>query len=599
MPSSDASVCDLLVVGSGGGGLTAAITARWNHLDVLVVEKDAVVGGATAVSGGYIWIPVNHVSRGAGVTDTPEAARRYLRHEAGACFDAQVAEAFLDAGPRMVEFLERETAVRFMPAATFPDYHPDAPGGAPGGRSILAEPYDGRELGAHLKLLRRPLPETTLWGLNVGSGTELGHFFKATRSLTSAAFVARRIAIHAFHLLRYGRGMRLSNGNALVGRLLRSAIDLGVRFMVSSPVIELESAGGAVTGAVVGTPRGETRIEAKYGVVLACGGFSHDPRRKMALYPHVRAGADHASPVPASNTGDGLRLGEAAGGVVETQLPNAGAWAPVSIVRRADGSKGVFPHVIDRAKPGVIAVTRRGTRFVNESCSYHDFVQAMIAAHPGQSDVCAFVVCDHRTIRRYGLGYARPFPMPLGPLLASGYLVSGATINELAQRAGIQPAALADTVRTFNEEARQGRDAKFGKGTTVYNRFQGDPEHAPNPCLAPVEHPPFYAVKMIPGDIGSFAGLRADRFGRVLDARRQPIPGLYVAGNDMRSVAGGNYPGGGINIGGAMAFGYVVGGYVAEAAGKPARTVDRSSSASPTPLATMAAIPRDETPSGI
>lgn len=592
------AACDLLVVGSGGGGLTAAVTARRHRLDVLVVEKDAVIGGATAVSGGYVWIPCNSVSARAGVEDTREAARRYLEHEAGASFDAEVAEAFLENGPRMVEFLERETAVRFVPAATFPDYHPDAPGGTKGGRSILAEPYDGRALGDRLSSLRRPLRETTLWGLNVGSGTELAHFFKATRSPRSAAFVARRMAVHALHVLLHGRGMRLSNGNALTGRLLKTAVDMGVRFMVAAPVTRLETSGGRVTGAVVRGAEGEVRIEARRGVLLACGGFSHDPERKKALYPHVAAGAEHASAVPASNTGDGLRLGESAGGVVEKTLPNAGAWAPSSIIPYPDGTKGVFPHVIDRAKPGVIAVTRKGTRFVNESCSYHDFVQAMLAAARGEKEVCAFVVCDHRTIRRYGLGFARPFPMPLGPLVASGYLSRGDTLAELARRAGIDAAGLQATVDAFNADAREGRDRRFGKGTTAYNRFQGDPNHGPNPCVAPVERPPFYAVRMIPGDLGSFAGLRADRFGRVLDAQRRPIPGLYVAGNDMCSVAGGNYPGGGINIGGAMTFGYVAALHVAEGAGTRERPFVRSESASLTPLATMHSIPKADGTSG-
>ncbi|MDO8631819.1 MAG: FAD-dependent oxidoreductase, partial [Phycisphaerales bacterium] len=507
--------CDLLVVGSGAGGLSAAITARKYGLDVIVVEKEPTLGGTTAISGGWIWIPGNSVAARAGATDSLEAAKRYVEHEAGKNFDAERVAAFLENGPRMVEFFERETVVRFMPSITFPDYHPEAPGSALG-RSIVVEPYDARELGTNLAKLRRPMREVTLFGLNVGSGTELTHFFKATRSLESAFYVGRRIAGHCFDVARYGRGMRLSNGNALAARLVKSAFDLGVRILLSASATKLMIEGGAVRGVVVGMGQGNVAISARRGVVLACGGFTHDIARRKLLYSHAPTGTEHNSPVARGNTGDGLRLGESAGGVVDTGLPNAAAWVPVSIVPHSDGTKGVFPHVVDRAKPGVIAVTRKGVRFVNESVSYHDFVQSMIAANKGEEEAYAFVVCDHRAIRRYGLGYVKPFPLPLRPHLKSGYLLRGRDLVELANRAGIDPAALTNTVKECNVDAREGRDTRFGKGSTAYNRFQGDASHQPNPCVAPLEKPPFYAVKIGPGDLGTFAGLKTDPFGRVL-----------------------------------------------------------------------------------
>jgi succinate dehydrogenase/fumarate reductase flavoprotein subunit len=396
-----------------------------------------------------------------------------------------------------------------------------------------------------------------LFGLNVGSGTELGHFFRASRSLESALYVARRVARHALDVLRYGRGMRLANGNALAARLLKTAFESGVEIVPSAPVRELMVENGAVTGAIVEIAGTRRVVRARHGVVLACGGFSHDISRRRSIFRHAPTGREHESPVPTANAGDGLRLGESAGGVVEPDLPNAAAWMPVSILTHRDGARAVFPHVVDRAKPGMIAVTRRGVRFVNESNSYHDFGRAMIDATAGEPEACVFLICDHRAIRRYGLGFVKPFPFPLRRHLKSGYLLQEGTLAELAAAAGIDALPFECTVREFNEDAREGHDTRFGKGSTRYNRFQGDSWHQPNPCTAPLETPPFYAVRVVIGDIGTFAGLRADEFARVVDSKGRPVRGLYVAGNDMCSIMGGNYPGAGINIGPAMTFGYI------------------------------------------
>jgi succinate dehydrogenase/fumarate reductase flavoprotein subunit len=550
--------CDLLVIGSGAAGLSAAITARKQGLRVIVVEKDAKLGGTTAVSGGWAWIPGSSVAARAGVSDSKEAARTYLRHETGERYSERHVEAYLEFGPKAIDFLERETAVRFAASPTFPDYHSEAPGAALG-RSIVAEPYDARELGPALPLLRMPLPQTTLFGMNVGSGTELTHFFRATRSLTSAIFVVRRMVKHAVDVVRYGRGTRLANGNALTARLLKSANDAGVEFVLSAAARELVIENGAVRGAVVDAREGPRTFRARSGVVLACGGFSQDVGFRKRLFAHAPTGLEHASPVPAGNTGDGLRLGETAGGSVVEGLPNAAAWMPVSIVKLRDGSPAVFPHVIDRAKPGMIAVTRAGKRFVNESNSYHDFGQAFVAATRSDPDPAVFLVCDHRAIRKYGLGYAKPFPFPLRGLVNSGYLYKGNTLSELATAAGMNATSFDATMREFNTDARQGRDSRMAKGSTRYNRFQGDAMHHPNACVAPIEQGPFYAVRIVLGDIGTFAGLAADEFARVMDKSGRPVQGLYVAGNDMCSIMGGNYPGAGINIGPAITFGYIAG----------------------------------------
>jgi succinate dehydrogenase/fumarate reductase flavoprotein subunit len=558
--------CDVLVAGSGAGGMAAAVTARKHGLDVLVAEKEPYFGGTTALSGGWLWVPGNGLGNPLGAQEPPGAARTYLEDQCGPWFDAARVDAFLVAGPRMVAFLMRETAVQFECTVMFPDYHPDAPGGAPGGRSIVAAPFDGRALGASLGKLRPPLPELTLFGMMLGSGKEIVHFFNATRSVESAWVVAKRLASHARDVALYRRGIRLTNGNALAGRLLKSAEDTGVRLTLSSPVRELATTGARVSGAILETPAGRVQVNARRGVVLACGGFPQDRERRRRLFPHAPTGAEHWSPAPEGNTGDGLRLGESIGARVEQDLPNAAAWVPVSRVKRKDGTTGLFPHFIDRAKPGVIAVTRRGRRFVNEANSYHDFVQGLTAACGASDEPTAFLLADHRAIRRYGLGFAKAFPLPLAPYLASGYLLRGATLAELASATGIDAAALRVTLEAYNRDAREGRDPAFGKGSTAYNRFLGDATVAPNPCIAPLEHPPFYAVQVVIGDLGTYAGLRADASARVLGERGQPIGGLYAAGNDMASIMGGNYPAGGITLGPAMTFGYIAGCHLAGAA---------------------------------
>ena len=564
--SGAAYECDVLVAGSGAAGMAAAITARHRGLDVLIAEKEPRFGGTTARSGGWLWIPGTSLARAWGIVEEPEAARTYLRHEAGNSFDAARVDAFLKAGPEAVDFFTTETAVAFDMPLVFPDYHAEAPGGAQGGRSMVARPFDGRELGDSIKALGAPLPELTIFGIMLGSGKDIVHFMRATKSFASAVYVARRLGRHLLDVLRYGRGMTLTNGNALAGRLAKSALDLKIPMWLSSPVRELIMDGDAVRGGIVekdGTP---VRVIARHGVVLACGGFPHDIGRRKAMFPHAPTGMEHHSPGPAGNTGDGLRMAEAAGGRIDDTLPNAAAWVPVSLPARKDGSTGVMPHFIDRAKPGVIAVNKDGKRFANEANSYHDFVQQMMkSAKPGE-ELASFLICDHRTLRKYGLGCVPPFPMPIGRHVRSGYLMHGQTLADLAASAGIDAKGLEATVAQFNATATEGRDPVFGKGSRAYNRFQGDALHGPNPCLAPVERGPFFAIKMVVGDLGTYAGIETDAYSRVLRADGSPIRGLYAAGNDIASIMGGNYPGAGITLGPALTFGYIAGRHIADGA---------------------------------
>ncbi|MDR5759205.1 FAD-dependent oxidoreductase [Caballeronia sp. LZ035] len=560
--SSDLA-CDVLVIGSGAGGLATAITARKQGLDVIVVEKEATFGGTTAYSGGVLWIPGNPHARRAGIEDPRAAAIEYLRHETGPMFDQAAIDAFLDHGPRMVEFFERETSVEFLPTL-YPDYHPDAPGGVDVGRSIVAKPFNARALGADLPRLRPPLKSITFIGMMFNSSSaDLKHFFNATKSLASAWYVAKRLTSHIGELVRYRRGVQVTSGNALAARLAKSALDLGIPIHTRTGAKELITEKGRVVGAIVNANGSEQRIKARRGVVLACGGFSHDLARLSAAYPHVRRGGEHVSPVPSGNTGDGARMAERAGGRVDLRYPQAAAWMPVSRVPQKDGSVGVFPHLLDRYKPGVIGVTRGGVRFTNEANSYHDVGAAMIEACRDEHETAMWLICDHATIRRYGLGFAKPAPLSLKPHLTSGYLVKGRTLAELAQHAGIDGPALEATVREYNRDAATGQDRAFGRGTTSFNRYLGDAAHAPNPCVAPLGAGPYYALKLVMGDLGTFDGIATNTHGEVLKGT-EPIAGLYAVGNDRASIMGGNYPGAGITLGPIMTFGYLTGMHLAE-----------------------------------
>ncbi len=547
--------CDLIVVGSGAGGLATATTAAYLGLDVIVIEKEKWIGGTTAWSGGWMWIPRNPLAVEAGIVEDVAAPRAYLEAELGEAFDAPRVDAFLEQGPRMVAFFRERTRLDFIDGNAIPDFHDRSPHSVKGGRSVCAAPFDGRALGPDIARLRPPLEEISPFGMGVGSGADMRHFLSATRDTRSFAYVAKRVLRHAAETARFGRGLWLVGGNALVARLMKSANDLGVTILTEAPARAPLIENGRVVGVEVG---GQTPVEirARRGVVLASGGFPHDVARKAAMFPHAPTGREHWSAAPEGNVGDGLAIGEAAGGRVRRDLSDAGAWAPVSLTPRREGF-GRFPHLIERAKPGLIMVTRAGRRFANEADSYHDVMQALFAATPKGASVEAFLICDHDFQRRYGLGRARPRPFSVRRWINNGYLKRAGSIADLARQCGVDAEALEETVNTFNAGAAEGRDDEFHRGESPYNRVQGDPERTPNPCVGPIARAPFYAVKIVAGSLGTFAGLKTDADARVLDVEDRPIEGLYAVGADMSSIMGGRYPAGGITLGPAMTFGYI------------------------------------------
>ncbi|WP_166360398.1 FAD-dependent oxidoreductase [Pseudomonas akapageensis] len=562
MPCTNTVDCDVLVIGSGAAGLSAAVTTAWHGQKVIVVEKDPVFGGATAWSGGWMWVPCNPLARRAGIVEDRSLPRTYLEHELGAQFNPAMIDAFLEAAPNMVSFFEKHTALQFADGNAIADIHGDTPGAGTGGRSVIAAPYNARKLGKLLGRLRKTLRETSFMGMPIMAGQDLTAFLTLTRSWRSFLHVTKRFGKHLYDLALKGRALHLVNGVALVARLAKSAEDLGVLLWESAPAKRLIHENDRVTGAEIETARGLITIKARKAVVLAAGGFANDIERRKAMFPRTPTGHEHLALPPLAVSGDGLRLGESVGGRVADDLVSPVAWAPVSKVPYNDGSHGHFPHIIERGKPGIIGVLANGKRFVNEANGYYDYVAAMVAAAPGD-EVASWLICSHRFQRRYGLGISRPFPLPVAPFIRSGYLKTGETIEALASACGIDPFGLSKTVAEYNRHARLGEDPEFGRGSTPYNRKQGDALHGPNPCVAPIEQGPFYAVKVEPGCFGTFAGLKTNEHAQVVDDKERPIEGLYAVGTDMASIMGGHYPAGGINLGPAATFGYIAGRHIA------------------------------------
>ncbi|MBA8962814.1 succinate dehydrogenase/fumarate reductase flavoprotein subunit [Rhodococcus percolatus] len=569
-PEHTIATYDVVVIGSGAGGLSAAVAAADGGASVLVVEKADTCGGATAWSGGWMWTPRNLFAQADGVNEDRSLPRTYLEHRLGENFDAAKVDALLDGAPEMVEFFEKKTALQFVPGAKIADIHGDTPGAGTGHRSVGPKPVSLRKLGPDVAaLLRRQLYETSFLGMGIMAGPDLQAFLHSTRSAKEFVHCARRVSTHLLDLATTRRGQQLVNGTALVGRLLRSALDAGVEIRVSTAATALTTdSAGTVTGVRLEGPDGAYSVSARRGVVLATGGFSRDVDRRRELFPRTPTGREHWTLTPSTTTGDGITLGESVGGRLDRSVASPVAYCPVSIIRYRNGKEGVFPHILDRGKPGAIGVLADGRRFVNEALGYHDYTLAMVAQVPDGDEVCSWLIADQRYLRYFPLGMAKPLPIPTWPYLKSGYLTRGRTVRELAEKIGVDPDGLEKTVAAFNEGARDGVDPEFGRGTTPFTVGSGDADNPwPNASLAPLEEGPFYAVKVVPGSFGTFAGLVTDRASRVLNDDDQPIDGLFAVGVDQSSVMGGHYPSGGINLGPAMTFGYLTGRRLASTTG--------------------------------
>jgi hypothetical protein len=570
MPASDAY--DVVVIGAGAGGMTAAAVAAAEGLRVLLVEKTEFVGGTTAWSGGMVWIPVNAAMKQAGLPDSLSDAADYLASTVPEIENADLRETFLARGPEAVEYLEANSEVRLQPVKVYPDYYPDRPGATAGGRVLEPVSFDGTGLGANFARLRPPLPEFTLFGGMMVNRLDIPHLRKFGRSFRSTLRAMRLVSRYALQRLGAPRGTTLYLGNALAARLYASLLARDVDILFGAIVEQLLIDGDAIGGVRIKDTSGSRPIVARRGVVLATGGFSHDAGLRERLFPN---GAGSVSATAPAGTGDGLRIAIAAGASMGTVVASPAYWVPASLFKRPDGSQGVFPHTVtDRAKPGIIAVNASGRRFVNEALSYHEFVLAMLRDGNDAAGRPFYLICDRRFLWTYGLGRIQPFTVHLKRYVESGELIEAPSIDALADLIGVEKSALATTLDRYNAHAQMGLDPEFGRGTTIYQRHLGDPSHSPNPCVAPIEQAPFYALRIYPADLGTAVGLRTDCHARVLSKSGNAIAGLYACGNDMGSIMNGNYPGPGITLGPALTFGYIAGRHLAQT-GSEARAQGR------------------------
>lgn len=548
---------DLLVLGTGAAGLSAATTAAAKGLNTLVLEKTEYLGGTTAYSAGTCWIPGHRYQRELGQTNEQSDASRYLDIVVGDKAPREIRETYLTRGPEMIDWFDG-LGVRFWHSKTVVDYHPEVDG-AGVGRALEPETFDGRKLGAEdFRRVRPPVPEFALFGGTLMvRRAEVNQLLALFRWSPRAALLALKLGVRwFFDRLSHSRGTRLAMGNALVASLFHTLRTRGGRVLFNSTAKELIVEDGEVIGAVVETAGQERRIRVRRGVVLAGGGFAAS---RSWREQHLPSPTPQFTRAAEGATGDSISLGLAAGGALGPEHGDNGFWFPSSIGHRKDGSLVVFPHIWDRAKPGIVAVAASGRRFVDESVSYHRFVRAMYKTQPTDEAMPTWLIIDSRSLHEYGLGMIRPHTPKafLRKYVSRGYIHRADSIRALAQQIGVDPDGLEETVRTNNRAAATGVDEEFGKGTSPFGHQYGDPRHTPNVNLGPIEKAPFYALPVVPTPLGTALGLRIDVNARVLDAEGRVIPGLYAAGNDADSPMAAEYPGAGGQVGAGMTFGYI------------------------------------------
>ena len=550
---------DLVVVGAGAAGMAAAIVAHSQGLSVIIVEKSRYVGGTTSFSGAVAWVPNSRQNRELGVEDDVERATQYLDSVLGDLPGRDARIEYLRRAPEAFEYIERVSHLKyFVRPSNSPDYFPDLPGAQTKGRALTPVNYDGRLLGDKFTDLRPPLPELCLFGRTMIDGGDLYHLLRIRRSVGSAMHASKVVLRDLWDRVfyrKYGRGTHLTSGNAAVARLYKTVLEMGIPVLFNSPLTQLMTTAGAVRGLAVQTETGPREIVADCGVVLATGGFPWAAKLRQDHMPEIPFGYSAASP---DSTGDGISIAMTSGAKFATSNSDGAFWSPVSIGKRRDGTTARFPHLMaDRSKPGLIAVNADGRRFYNEAENYHDLGRAMVAKSNSAPRDPFHIICDHSFMQKYAFGMVAPLASSRRRHIKTGYLLRAKTVAELAAKMGVDPASLRDTLERYNADARAGSDSEFGKGSTAYNRYLGDPAHQPNPCLAPIEKGPFYAIRVYPGDIGTSFGLSADLKSRVLDEAGNVIEGLYACGSDRNSIMGGLYPSGGITIGPALTFAYL------------------------------------------
>lgn len=536
---------DVIVVGSGCAGLTAALAARANGADVLVLEKTDKIGGTTAVSAGALWIPGNHHMAASGEPDVRADAIGYITQQAEGLGDEDLIARFVDAGPEMVRFVEDHSTARFAILSNFPDYHPERPGGRLRGRSLDVNVFDTRGLGDWAAALRRS-PVFALLPLSINELREYG--LGANPFNTPMALVQERVA----------QGM-VSFGTALVGHLLKAALDQGIEVLSNAPVKELVLAAGRITGVIIEHAGATVRIEAKRGVILASGGFEWNKQ----LTAQFLGGQPTHPQSPPANEGDGLRMAMALGADLGNM--HEAWWCPVHALpgEQYDAQplyRGDFTTM--RGLPHTLIINRAGRRFVNEALTYNQFTKALLQSDPNTAtrpNLPAWLVLDQQYLAKYTLHtYFPGMPLP-------EWLITANTWAELAAKLGVDAQALEATVTQFNTYAQTGVDVDFKRGESAHDRDYGDARSTPNPNLGTLTQPPFCALPIHVGALGTKGGVRINEHAQVKHASGAVIAGLYAAGNVTAGITGAGYPGGGATIGVAMTFGYLAGRHAAQA----------------------------------
>jgi 3-oxosteroid 1-dehydrogenase len=537
---------DVVVLGSGGAGMTAALAAHEGGAKVALLEKSALVGGTTAVSGGVVWVPNNHHLAETDVRDSRSEALAYVKRLADGRSDDTLIERFLQTAPEMVQWIEAQTQLKFTALARYPDYHPEFEGGKRGGRSLDPGLFDANELGVWKKKLRRS-PVFGMTAMSVAEATDWGVFSKPLKL--------------PFKLLgeRYGKGY-VCYGGALAGRLLKALLDRKIEPMLEHAARELVTEEGRVVGIRAEAGGKEIFVRAKRGVVLASGGFEWS----SALVAQFLGGPLTHPNSPPTNDGDGLRMAMALGADLANM--NEAWWCPSLVIpgEEYDGKQLNRGDFATRSLPHTIIVNRYGRRFVNEAQNYNDMMKSFFAFEPNayeRPNLPAWLVFDGSYLEKYALLTSMPGqPVP-------EWLDRADTLDELAAKIGVDARGLAQTVDRFNGFAVEGADKEFRRGESLYDHFYGDPDHEPNPNLGTIAKKPFYALRVHPGAIGTKGGPRVNGDAQVLRVDGEVIPGLYAAGNAMAGVTGPGYPGAGATIAAAMTFGYLAGRHASTAGG--------------------------------
>jgi 3-oxosteroid 1-dehydrogenase len=559
---------DVVVVGAGGAGMTAALAAARQGLDTVLVEKSSFFGGSTARSGGGVWIPGNYALQEAGEADDPEESKRYLEAIVGDVVPRERRDTFIDRGPEVMDFVREHTPVRFAWVPEYSDYLPESPGGRARGRSVEPVPMDCRFLGEELAHLH---PAYTKAPANLI--VTQADFRKLSLGMRTVRGPLTMVKVLFNRLLSSLRGRRMyAMGNALAIGLRKGLIDAGVPLEYGTELRGLVVEDGRVVGVTVQRHGAERDIRAHRGVILASGGFEKNLELRERFQP-TPTSIDWTTGAE-SNTGGGHLAGMAAG--ADVALMDDAWWGPTIPLPR-----GPWFALAERNLPGSIIVNSAGKRFMNEALPYVEAVHEIYRGEEtGVSHVPAWMVVDQRYRNRYlfaGLSPRQPFP---GRWYKHGTLKKADTLETLAREIEVPPEALRETVERFNGFARSGVDEDFHRGESAYDQYYSDPTVTPNPSLHVIDEAPFYAVRIVPGDLGTKGGLLTDERARVLRPDGSVLPGLYAAGNASASVMGHTYPGPGGTIGPALVFGYLAAEDLAGAEAAPSPVEHPSQEAS-------------------